>query len=225
MSSVSVVVAYEPNTPERERNWTFIRDRLERLYPSWEIITHPGDGRATFSKGSALNPAVASASGEVVILHDADVLMAPEALPDAVAALLPASWVIPHGYVYRLNERATRRLIEGGEPGARDLVMAPFRGPAGGGISVLRRSDYVGIDEGFEGWGGEDISFARAMDTLVGPHTRLDYPLRHLWHRPMVRRTRKRASFANEELANRYLAANGDPEAMAALLEEARCLA
>jgi N-terminal domain of galactosyltransferase len=224
---VSIVVPFRPDGAERERNWKWLRARYERLYPDWEIVEGTCEGQ--WSKGEAVNPAVARSSGDVLVIADADVMVGEQALPAAVRELEGAPWVIPHGLVYRLTEKATRAVISGELragptrlPRAR-LARRPLKGPSGGGMTVARREDFEavgGIDERFTDWGGEDISFARALDTLIGPHLRLDEVMWHLYHQPMRRRPPNRASGANEALAAHYLDAAGDPVAMAALCVE-----
>jgi hypothetical protein len=228
--SVSIIVPMRPDGAERDRNWAYLLARYKRLYPDWEIVCHPGNPTGPWSKGTAVNAAAACATGDVLIVSDADVLVGAQVLPDAVSQLEHAPWVIPHGYVYRLNAHVTAQLIQrddqvneaGPVPSSR-LARRRHIGPAGGGLVVTRTSDFEtvgGIDPHFTDWGGEDISFARALDTLVGEHTRLDAPAWHLHHRPMTRRPGNRASEQNEQLAGRYLDANGDPLAMATLCQE-----
>lgn len=224
--SVSIVVPFNPGDERRDRNWAWLRRRYEELYPDWEIVDRPDVGEG-WSKGRALNAAVRASSGDVLAVLDADVMLGASVLPEAVRALEGASWVIPHGTVWRLTEGATQALIDGrlrfgGKLAPRNLARRPRKGPPGGGAAVLRRNDFEvvgGIDERFTQWGGEDISFARAVDTLIGPHLRMQETLWHLYHRPMDRRRGNRASEANEELAARYLEATGDAVAMADLCE------
>lgn len=227
--TVSLIVPLRPDGAERDRNWAYVRARYERLYPDWEIVCHPGNPTGPWSKGTAVNAAVRQASGDVLIVADADVLVGAEVLPRAIVALEDAAWVVPHGHVYRLTERVTAELIETQpDPRPAHISSASCRrlrrpGPAGGGLVVARQDDFAtvgGIDERFTGWGGEDISLARALDTLVGRHVRLRAPAWHLDHEPMARREGNRASEASEALAARYLEAEGDPNAMAALCAE-----
>jgi len=135
-----------------------------------------------------------------------------------------APWVMPHGIVYRLSRGATmavRSLKH--TPTPTRVISRRHPGPVGGGFVVCSRSAFDavhGIDPRFTGWGGEDISFGRALDTLVGRHVRLDAPTWHLWHEPLPRVMGRRASPENERLAGRYLDAAGDEVAMRALCEE-----
>lgn len=226
--SVSLVVAFRPDGAERDRNWAWLRTRYERLYPDWEIVERSDGNAGPWCKGRAVNAAAEAASGDVLIVADADVLVGADVLPHAVAQLEHAAWVVPHGSVYRLNEKATAALISEelrADPHRlerRQLQRGVRRGPAGGGLAVAHHDDFQragGLDERFTEWGGEDISFARAMDTLVGTHLRLGEIAWHLCH-PTVRPEDGRASEANERLAARYLEASGDPVEMAKLCEQ-----
>jgi hypothetical protein len=90
---------------------------------------------------------------------------------------------------------------------------------------VLSRAAYEesgGIDPRFSGFGGDDISWARALDTLVGPCVAGDAPMWHLFHPRSFRRAGNRGSAENEALAARYGDAAGDVIAMRKLVNEHR---
>jgi Glycosyl transferase family 21 len=225
--STSLIVPFNPDGGERERNWSWLRSRYEDLHPGWEIVEGRCDG--AWRKGTAVNAAVEASSADILVIADADVLIAPDVLDRAIDLVHKRiEWIQPHRIVYRLSEAATRELLAGKLGfGARlsraQLARAPRRGPAGGGLIVLRRVAFErvgGIDPRFIGWGGEDISFARALETLAGPRRQLAQPLWHLWHPPMERRLGDRACEENEALAGRYLDASGERERMAALISE-----
>lgn len=217
MTGVSVVVPVACDGAERDRNWQFIRDVYEHNWPEWEIIEAPDDGEADWSKGRAVNRAVERSSGRQLVIADSDLYVDPDALMRALLMLVcGAPWVVPYTTVLRLDERSTVRVLAGFSD-ARVVHGRRHKGPAGGGIVVLTRDafDQVGgIDPRFTMWGGEDISFGRALDTLVGPHVRLDGTVWHLWHEPMPRYPGRRASPSNERLAGLYLDAEGNRDEM-----------
>lgn len=229
--TVSIVVPVSLDGAERTRNWAWLRDRYRREHPDWELVEHPDPGSGGWSKGRAVNAGVRIASGDTLVVADADVFLRPEDLTAAVDAIDDATeWVVPHGLVYRLKDWITAELTSGAiwhelptyDRKGRYLARRPYEGPAGGGIVVVTRRAFEhvgGIDERFIGWGGEDVSFARALHTLVGPWTRLGAPLWHLWHQPQPR-PGGRAPRANDELSQRYRAAIDDPDAMRALIDE-----
>lgn len=181
-----------------------------------------------WAKGAAVDAAVKLSPARVLVIADADVLVPVEALQRSVLAVTcGAAWSQPHGEVFRLSQDTTARVYTEALPGRprwlprRALANRQHTGPHGGGIVVLTRDAYDtvgGIDPRFVGWGGEDISFARALDTLVGPCLRFDAPMWHFWHERQERRPGNRASSETEQLANAYLAACGHRDRMRALV-------
>jgi hypothetical protein len=164
------------------------------------------------------------------VVADADVLVPPAALTRSLAAVADgAAWAMPHGDVYRLDRNATNRLLIGSldpmprQLSARLLERRAAPGPWGGGLVVLSLEAWEtsgGIDPRFEGWGGEDEAWARALTALVGPCVREGAPMFHLWHERQDRRPGNRGSEETERLAGRYLDAARDPEVMAKLVAE-----
>ena len=84
------------------------------------------------------------------------------------------------------------------------------------------------MDERFKGWGGEDLAFMRAVDTLWAKHKTLNVQVLHLWHPKIgtIWTTRKwegqKTSGSNNKLASRYYGAIGNRRQMRNLVEEAR---
>lgn len=227
--TVSVLVPFAVGAEGSERvdHWRWLRRRYEEDLPDWEIVVGSSDSVAEdFSKGKAVHSAFGRATGEILVIADADCWIHPRGLLDAVEAVdRGTNWVVPHRDVYRLTASTTAKLTAGALEGPprelpREALYKPMhKGPSGGGLVVLSRQAYTtvgGMDSRFHGWGGDDIAFGWALDTLVGPHTRLSAPIWHLWHYPLVRRTRWRRG--NERLAGRYSEANGHPELMRLLI-------
>ena len=206
--------------PRREQLRDFVLDGYRNAFPDWQILEGLGPMGAFWNKGDAIANAFANATGDALIIADADSFVDDWALEESVRRLEEFPWVVPHGQVYRLNENATNQVIAGGKIRWHALERATYEGPAGGGIVVMRREAYEavnGIDPRFVGWGGEDISFAMALELLTGPHSRVGSPLVHLQHpRPNVK---NRGSFANEALVAAYQSAldSGDVDGMKAL--------
>jgi glycosyl transferase family 2 len=216
--SVSVVVPFRPDGGDRDRAWDWLRRRYAALHPSWEVVEGHCDG--AWSKGRAVADALQRASGDVLIVADADSFVSHDVLVRAAELARESPWVMPHRTVHRLTPAATRYVLaqdpaENPNPSLRRREHVP---PVGGGIVVAASPAVttVPLDPRFEGWGGEDISWGRALDTLIGPHAQLDGTLWHLWHLP----GRRKALPHTETLANRYLAAAGQREAIEAILAE-----
>ncbi len=205
------------------------RDRAFQFVAEWYRIELPGVIRAIgtvvsgeWSKGEAVANALAETDAETLVIADADsYLVPPETIRQAVALVEAGTpWVVPHTHVHRLTEAETARVYAGATPRLGKVVRQVYTGPAGGGIVVLTRTawDTVrGIDPRFLGWGGEDLSFGYALETLVAPVTRLDGALVHLWHPHPA--PDLRGSEASEALVAEYREARGFPRRMRAVID------
>lgn len=202
-----------------------------RNHPDYEVVV--GEGGSPWRKAEAVDRGIAKASGEIIIVADADVVCG--GIAKAVAALeAGAPWVIPHGLVHRLSPTATALAVladQGPAKGAEHDAATnyrnterPYTGWAGGGLVVIWRSawDIAPIDPRFVGWGQEDAAWALCLDVLIGRHVRLNADLYHLWHPPQPRRDRRVGNSANETLWTRYKRCLGRPDRMAALVAEGR---
>jgi glycosyltransferase involved in cell wall biosynthesis len=218
-SGVSVLVPWQPDGGSRDQAWAWVLRRYELLHPEWEVVTGSCRG-GQWRKGTAIQEALSRATGSVLVIADADCVIDPRALEQAVQLLETAPWVVPHTDVRRLDRRSTRTLIQEDPAGAElrgSLVRKAYQGFAGGGIVVVDRARYEatgGMPECFRGWGGEDQALGVILDTLLGPHHRLPFDLWHLWH-PQARRT----DFGtNRTLYRAYESARGNPDAIWHLL-------
>jgi hypothetical protein len=229
--SVSVLVPYAPAGPERARAWGWVERRWRESFPDAELVVAApavvGDpGR--FCRAAALNRAAERAGGDVFVLADADTAFSPSAVRAALARLATEAWVLPERYV-RLNSTLSATWLtrpSGSPPPPAWEAGVEEEWPANvSGIVALPREafDVVGgFDERFRGWGWEDGSFACALSTLWGPLFREPgHVAWHLWHpRPPEHSVWGPFAGVQRRLGERYLAAAGDPLAMAALLAE-----
>lgn len=221
-AEVSVLIPYSSDDGARAAARRYILDWYAQNHPGWEIIE--GTCAGEWSKGEALAEAAARATHDIFVLADADSLVPADILADAATRVAAgAPWVMPHGRVYRLSEAHTARVYGGATAEPRDLCRPAYSGVVGGGITVLSRATWNtvgGIDPRFVGWGGEDIAFGWALETLCGPPVRLRAPLFHLWHRQERQGEHRRGSPESEALAGRYRQARNRPDQMRALIAE-----
>ena len=230
---ISLLVPYrEDESGTRKAVWTWLREFYETYLPDAEIVVGHYDG-TPYSKSAAVNDAAARASGDAFVILDADTLIDPHVITTRAAlttAYTPA-WFIPHERAYRLTQRRTELYLKS------DLA-SPVRplpeevedqiDDAPGFIQVLSRRAFEtvgGMDPRFCGWGGEDSSFVRAVDTLYMPHLRTGNYVLHLWHdRPGAGSSQTRRWDGQEArvrtLWRAYRRASGDPRAMRALVDE-----
>lgn len=219
-AKVSVLVPY---TEERVDVWRWVRARWEAHHPSWEIVDVECVGQ--WCKGDTVAQAAEWATADVFVVADADSFVDPATMNEAVRLVGSgeAAWVVPHHNVYRLDEKTTARLLKQeptADPEQRNasLAQAPYKGAHGGGMVVLTREalQTVPMDPRFVGYGGEDLAWGEALETLLGPYTRLDADFVHLWHQPLNGR---RKSTDTLELRRKYREAFGVPRLMRALID------
>lgn len=138
-----------------------------------------------FNKSWAINVAARHASGEILVLHDADHVV-PTNYVASICSLLSkdVDATLPARFIFHMTEESTQEAVTTGalpqSPGIEKIVQnnpTPL---------AVRRDAYWkigGHDEAFFGWGGEDNEFLSRLATL-----RLSrggfLPLIHLWHPP-----------------------------------------
>lgn len=186
MNSVAVLVPWMDTGCEwRRRALSFSVWWWKMRHPDWEVIVGEQTS-GVWSKGEAVAAGLARTRADVLVIPDADSLVSNAA--DAVRRIeRGAPWVVPHGAVYRLNEKATREVLASGELRLGPLARSTYQGCRGGGVVVIPREGYIGVggfDPRFRGHGWEDECFGWAADLLLGEATRLRAPLVHLWHPP-----------------------------------------
>lgn len=187
--------------PSRTRAWRYAQEWWRREFPEWQlVIGRNPPGR--WCKGAAVQVGLNVATGATLVIADADCLVGPAALREAVTRVeAGAPWAVPHGPVVRYGPQLTAQVLERTQdPFAvayrrEDLDRAPYEGFAGGGILVVPRWAYEavgGFPLRFQGWGSEDQALAVILDALVGRHWRGQAPLIHLHHEPQDRSERRR---------------------------------
>jgi hypothetical protein len=216
-AGISIVVPWRPDGAFRDVAWELVRHKWAREFPGAEIIEGSCPPGRPWSKGTAVANALTEASGDVIVVADADVWC--EAVrPSIEVVRAGAPWAMPHLRVYRLTRPATIKVLAGGPIGGD--VGESHRGVLGGGIVVVARDviDSVPMDPRFHGWGQEDTAWAMALHVIAGEVVRGKAPLWHLWHPEPPRLTRTRGSQESCELHARYKDARFDRAAMVALI-------
>lgn len=217
--NISVLVPWQPGCPHREAAWEFLRPRWATV---GELVVGTCDGQ--WVKADAVADALYRAAGDLLVIADADVWVDPSAAIEACE-----TWAVPHLMVNRMSRRSTDAVI-GGEDWRRlpldqtnDRNRTPYQGQSGGGVTVVRRDVYEECPiPRIVGWGQEDETWSIALHALYGPPWRGDADLVHLWHPPQPRMNRVDGSVEGRRLRRRFHEARHDPEAIRALIEEAR---
>jgi predicted glycosyltransferase involved in capsule biosynthesis len=192
---ISVIVPYKAADEYREKNWSWIKRRYEILMPNAEICIGNYDGEP-FCKSAAINNAAQTATRDIFLIADADIVFDLDQIREAVGALDKYTWVIPYTFLYYLPPEATRELHKR-DPSVimKDIDYTGYLKTRcisekdgwewGGGINIVRRRHFEkvgGFDERFKGWGGEDDAFQKVLDAVCGPHIRVEATMWHLYH-------------------------------------------
>lgn len=258
---ISMVVPYRSAGDEyRDRNYEWLRSYYKFNLPGAEWVQGHTDA-VPFNKCAAVNDGYRRASGDIITILDADAFLDTSALLSAAQFIRDARahgnalWFMPYRRLYRLTQLVSSLVHQmppnmpwdeqlfGDEetPSPWEYENTPeqaVRGHMFGAmVQVHPREAFDvtrGMDERFAGWGGEDISFARAVDTLFGRHQSLNYSVMHLWH-PQFQGNANQWSTSrswvgqdtdkpnpNEALAQRYFDAYNDYGAMHKLVIEER---
>jgi len=241
-------VPFRPDNAHRKRIWKWLEHYWASELPEAEIVM--GDDNGTpFSKTCAVNDAASRARGNIFVILDADTYIPGQVIRDAAARINRARrkgyplWFVPYRRVFRLTAEATERVLQSSPTDPlrfpsppSDLDVESIQGSAfghrfGALIQIMPREAFElvgGMDKRFRGWGGEDIAFVRALDTLYGKHKTSKNDVLHMWHPKhgdtWVTRKWKGQHHprTNDNLAIRYNRATGDLEKMRRLVDESQ---
>lgn len=257
---ISLLVPFHnlDNENARAANWQWLRSYWSTQLPGSEIIIgeDPYSTVLPFSKAVAINTAAAKATGDIFVIVDADGYIPASSVLLCAARIRAARerkqklWFVPYRSFYRLNKEATELILKSSPDKPYQFTNPPppsciidTSGSQhghwfGAGIQIMPREAFEeigGWDPRFRGWGGEDHSAMRAMDTLYWPHKTLPGQFIHMWH-PMFSPegsspwvnwkyrmwANQVEAGANDVLSIRYYGAQGHVERMRKLVNEGR---
>lgn len=236
---ISLLVPFRADDEGRQRNWDWLRLYWSAALPEAEIVEgHDRKRNAPFSKTAAVNNAAKRAKGRFFVILDADAYLDPESIREAVRRMKRAErrghrlWFVPYRRLWRLTEESTQFLLST-DPRELRVYFNPWdcegtegslHGRRFGAMcQIMPREAFFaagGMDTRFRGWGGEDVSFVRAVDTLWSKHKTTDFDIFHLHHNKIGHDWRDRAwkgqkdRRVNENLATQYDKANHSKEEM-----------
>jgi hypothetical protein len=171
-ASVECIVVEQSVTPE-----------IARHLPGWVKYVHTGiDGSMPYCRAWAFNVGARIAKGEVVVLHDNDLLVPREYAKEVRNRFEEGFEVINlKRMIFCFSSSGTRRVIQ--EETLSETPESIVQNAQGGSLAVSRDAylELGGFDEEFVGWGGEDNEFwERAQTRRVWSYGYL--PFVHLWH-------------------------------------------
>lgn len=221
------VVALVPRRADggpRDELWAWVRDRWPVAHPGVDVYEgHHDDG--PFNRSAAINTAAAHAGEwDIAVIADADSFVSTEQL-DAAVALAADTHRITFAFnrFHYLTESMTVRIMGGYTGSWRGGIRFTMGDTCSSQVVVSRRLwDTVGgFDEGFVGWGMEDIGFSLACQALGAGMERIPGDVWHLYHPISPENDPNDPLFqANVARMERYKACNYNPRRMRALLDE-----
>lgn len=231
---VSVLIPYRPDVGSaRERLAEFTIARLRDYLPVKTQVVVIDDYREhgdLFNHGQAINRAAEIATGDVLLIADADTTFGQ---PAEILTALHATgedrlWRLPQRYV-QLSKDATLRVLAGQSLTSLneddDFEWVGDR-ISWSGLVVVPREAFErvgGADERYVGHGADDVAFGLALETLYGPHERFEGTAVHLWH-PRGEQELDLHEYGVEQLdlTYRYMDAAGNQELMTELVSGKR---
>lgn len=220
---VAVVIPWRGGQPDRDRHHETVRAHLRALLPD-VVHLDVDSGHEPFSRAGSRNLGVRLAQDagcDVVVLCDADTLAEEEPLLAAIDGAHQAGRLhLPYTHFRGLSENGTRLYLDGTPPDACEAELETTWST--GGAMVLTPEAWWrmgGMDERFTGWGMEDTAARVACDALLGPTVRHEGVIHHLWH-PSAIDPASPLYQANRELMARYVEAEGNPDAVRAIVRE-----
>ncbi len=185
--------------------------------PGAEVLQgHDHSHHLPFSKSVAVNEAVSRATGDILVIVDADGYVSAKAVLTCAKRIRQARkrghrlWFIPYRQFYRLTMNASQRVLNSDPCNPYTFPTPPCPDDVqdtsgsmhghwfGAMVQIWPREAFDevgGWDKRFRGWGGEDHAAMRACDTLYWPHKTLPGQVLHLWH-PMITVTATGPEFA-----------------------------
>lgn len=245
---ISLLIPFSSDDPKRERNFKWLIKYWRHQLPDAEIVIGHSKSKV-FCKGEALNNAFKKSSGKVLAVVDADAYLRSEVIEYCADRILEEQarghnlWFVPYRFLYRLTERVTEHIVHSNpahpyiplEPPLDCQIecnheMVRYGSMYGAMITIFPRKAMEVIkcfDEHFYGWGGEDMAFLLALDTMFGKHKTTGNAVFHLWHHYHGKTHRERTwdnqdkpNANNWKRTNRYHFARRNPSKMRELVEE-----
>lgn len=214
-----VLVPRRADGGRRDELWAWVKARYALEHPELEVFEgHHDEG--PFNRSRAVNRAAELAGDfDVAVIADSDSFVAVDQLRAGLEVVVRTGQMVLAYDQFAYLSRAMS-----------DAIMAGFDGDWWSGVEwclpgscssmvLVTRAlwdECEGFDEGFVGWGGEDIAFSHKAQTFGGGLQRIPGPVWHLHHPTAVHGDH---TWWVPRI-DRYAAASYDRAAMRALIND-----
>lgn len=210
----------------RDRAWDWLALRWRHEHPDWTVVEgHHVQG--PFNRAKAINQAARSAGDwDTAVIADADTFTDPDQLRAAVDVAANGRITFAFDQYCYLSRDGSQAIQDGFRGSWEPFVEWTMAGTCSSMVVVNRRlwDEAGGFDEGFIGWGFEDIQFSISCQTYGGGTNRIPGRVWHLWHPPSNENNHRLPNW-RKALARmkRYEAVDYDPDRLRALQDELGC--
>ncbi len=221
MSPAVIVVPWR-YAAERAPLWDFVSRHLRERYPEFPIIQATCED-GPFNRSECIVRGALKTDAEVLIVHDADVVLNDDLRRSVERVRRSHGWSVPHRLLHRLTAEATSEALSGAPlRSGMPTVQKPYKGNATGTLVVINRELALAVppDVRFRGWGQEDEAWWCALDRIAGKCHRASADLFHLWHPPAERMNRRFGNADGKALLRRYERAYRSSKIMQQILDE-----
>jgi hypothetical protein len=163
------------------------KPEIKKHLPAWVRYVHTSLPQTDmpYCRAWAFNVGAQVARGEVLVLHDSDIL-APQSYAAEIIERYREGYEVVNlkRFIFFLAKDHSIRVSRDWSTMLDRAPESIMQNALGGSLAVGRKAylDIGGFDESFLGWGGEDNEFwERAQTRNVWPYGYL--PFVHLWHR------------------------------------------
>jgi len=242
---ISLLIPFNGTDEQRKKVFKWLRKYWKHELPDAEVVIGKSS-MSPFCKTNALNNAVRTSRGRVLVMIDADAYMSGAVIDRCADRILEELdnhlWYVPYRKLYRLTKEVTDEVLASSPSSPKrlpfpldakyidgDQAKSAYGHRYGAMIMMFPREAYNtlgGFDERFIGWGSEDVCILRALDTLWGKHKTTKNAVYHMWHSIIGDNHTNRQwegqqqANLNNKLAMRYHKATNHPTMMRNLIEE-----